>query len=237
MLEKKVRKGCKDIWGAYLTEGAYFSDNDIPYCPTTATEIPRKIITYTTAKKIFSQNTKHGSQNFFHNAYVCFYIDDYKFDSSRGIWNCPEKAYSVLSHFAGIITPDFSTNQDFPDPLKRFNTYRMRTFGYWCGKRGQKVINNARWGTEETFSYCFDGIPINSIVAIGTVASSLRSYSGMKIFNTGIKEMISRLHPHTILIYGSANYPIFKELQNKGIHIVTYPSETNLYFKRRCSHV
>jgi hypothetical protein len=29
---------------------------------------------------------------------------------------------------------------------------------YWCYTQKIPVINNARWGTEETWEYCFDGI-------------------------------------------------------------------------------
>lgn len=36
---------------------------------------------------------------------------------------------------------------------------RMRAYGYWLGKNGIPVINNIRWGTPETFEYCFEGIP------------------------------------------------------------------------------
>ena len=63
---------------------------------------------------------------------------------------------NIIKHFAGIITPDFSTYQDFPEAIKIHNTYRMRLYGYWLGKEGIAVINNVRWGTEETFDYCFE---------------------------------------------------------------------------------
>ncbi|MBQ0071515.1 MAG: DUF4417 domain-containing protein, partial [Spirochaetales bacterium] len=39
------------------------------------------------------------------------------------------------------ITPDFSTNQDFPEAIKIYATYRMRAFGYWLGREGIEVIN------------------------------------------------------------------------------------------------
>lgn len=94
---------------------------------------------------------------------------------AKGIWFRSKHAYEVLTHFAGIITPDFSTYQDFPLPLKLWNVYRMRAFGYWYGTIcGHAVINNVLWGTAETYNYCFDGIPKNSVVAIGTVGGSPR---------------------------------------------------------------
>lgn len=52
----------------------------------------------------------------------------------------------------------------------------MLSFGRWISQFGIPVINNVRWGTEETWEYCFDGIPYNSIVAIGTVASGINKH-------------------------------------------------------------
>ncbi|MCF0106739.1 MAG: DUF4417 domain-containing protein [Holdemanella sp.] len=62
------------------------------------------------------------------------------------------------------ITQDFSTFSDFPDPLKRWNTYRMRAFGVWLTRNNINVINNIRWGKEETWEYCFNGLLDNSIL-------------------------------------------------------------------------
>lgn len=142
----KAYKGCKDIFNAYMCEGATFTKNDIPVCPTTAKELPEDIITWEEAKGIYKKKIRLKNKNFRHNAFVCFYIYDYRFDGTHGIWYNSAYALRVLSHFAGVITPDFSTYQDFPEPLKIYNTYRMRAFGQWLGKNGISVINNVRWG-------------------------------------------------------------------------------------------
>ncbi len=231
----QVRKGCKDIWNAYMAEGANFSPHDIPFCPTTAIELPRGLVTWEEAKAIYKKNISVKS-DFKYDAFVCFYIDDYKFDGPRGIWHDSEHALAVLCHFAGVITPDFSTYQDFPEPLKIYATYRMRLMGYWLGRNGIAVINNVRWGTEETFSYCFDGIPKNSIVCIGTVGGSPRKHIDRDRFESGLREMVHVIQPHTIIVYGSVNYECFNKLKAQGINIVAFPSKTSLAFERRKDH-
>lgn len=230
-----VRKGIKDIWWrSYMVRGARFSVADIPFCPTTATEIPAVIITYKEAKRIYRKELHKGRKDFKHSAFVCFYEDDQNFDSSHGIWFRSDYAYRILQHFAGIITPDFSTNQDFPLPLKIWNTYRMRAFGYWYGTIcGQLVINNVRWGTPETYWYCFAGIPKNSIVAIGTVGGNPRKLIDRKRFEKGLNEMVRVLSPHTIIVYGSANYECFKKLEAQGIRIIAFPGSTSIAYARR----
>lgn len=229
------RIGCQDMWNAFMVKDAKFSlTTDIPFCPCISHELPIKLISYDDAKSLCKKETKKGNINFKINAYVHFYIDDQKFDGKHSsIWLYPYKALNVIKHFAGIISPDFSTNCDFPDPWKRFNTYRMRAFGYWISSQGIPVINNVRWGTIETWNYCFDGIPQNSIVAVGTVASGINRIENRPLFEFGLKKMVEILSPYAIIIYGSANYPFIQELEEIGITIVSFPSKTSEAFKRR----
>jgi len=232
-MSKELRNGCKDIWNAFMCCGATYTKNDIPFCPTTANELPAEIILWDEAKRLYKKNIAAGRYDFHHNSFVCFYQDDYKFDGPKGIWQNHNNALKVLCHFAGVITPDFSTYQDFPVPLKLYNTYRMRAFGYWLGRNGIPIYNNVRWGTSETWSFCWDGIPHESVVAIGTVGGSPRKLVDRKRFEEGLKELVRVLQPHTIIVYGSANYPCFKELTSKGIRIVSYQGQTSKAFERR----
>ncbi len=229
----KPRNGLVDNWNAHMVEGATFTYNDIPLCPTTATTVPESIITWDEAKHIYKIAVADSKKNFRHNAFVCFYLDDYKFDGPKGIWSNENAALDVLRHFAGVISPDFSTYQDFPEPIKVYNTYRMRSCGYWYGRNGLAVINNVRWGTPETWRYCWDGIPVNSIVCIGTVGGSPRKLEDRVRFENGLDEMVRVLSPHTILVYGSANYTCFEKLKTQGIIVISYPSRTASAFERR----
>ena len=230
--ENIIRNGCKDSWNAFMCNGADFSKNDIPFCPTTAEIVPKDIKTWEEAKQIYKREVAKD-KDFYCNAFICFYIDDYKFDGERGIWTRYNFALKVIKHFAGVITPDFSTYQDFPFPLKIYNTYRMRAYGYWLGRNGIAVINNVRWGTEESYQYCFDGIPKNSIVAIGTVGGSPRKLDDRARFEDGLFKMVEVLQPHTIIVYGSANYSCFENLRERGIRIVSFKSCTAAFYDRR----
>lgn len=232
---RKPRNGCIDIWNAYMVRGAEFdSYSDIPICTCTNADIPSHLVSYEDAKAIYRKKIKSGLCDFFENAYIHFYVDDYKFDGKKNsIWLYPDRAIDVIKHFSGVITPDFSTNADFPDPIKRYNTYRMRAFGCWMVQLGIPVINNVRWGTLETWSYCFDGIPKNSIVAIGTVASDLKLLSVRPIFMDGLYKMTETLKPRTIIVYGSDKYSFFDKLRDEGIKIVAFPSKMNEIFSRK----
>jgi len=231
----KKRKGLKDVWNAYMCEGAKYSENDIPFCPTTATKTPSKIITWLEAKDIYKKSLRKD-KNFHYDAFVCFYLDDYKFDGIRGIWHDSKQALKILRHFSGAITPDFSTYQDFPEPIKIYATYRMRVFGYWLGKNGIAVINNVRWGSSETYRYCFDGIPHNSIVAIGTVGGSPRKLIDRNRFEQGLFKMVEVINPHTIIVYGSDKYSCVDKLREQGIKVISHPGHTAEAFEGRKSN-
>ena len=234
--EPIIRKGLKDIWNAYMAKGATFKAYDIPYCPTTAKKIPDAIITWDEAVNIHRKQITKGKSDYHYKAFVCFYMDDYKFDGPGGIWHKSEFTLKVLQHFDGIITPDFSTYQDFPEAIKIYATYRMRLLGYWLGINGIAVINNVRWGTAETWAYSYSGIPINSIVAIGTAGGSPRQLIHRDCFEQGLFRMVDVLQPHTIVVYGSANYECFEKLRQCGINIISYPSKTAAAFDRRDGH-
>ena len=228
------RAGCKDIWNAYLLKNATFDEYDIPYCPTTATKIPNALISIQKAKMLYEEEMRKGNKNFKYNAFIHPYIDDQAFDGPReSFWLKPENLFKIASHFDGMITIDFSTNLDFPDPLKRINTYKMRTLGVGAGERGIPTINNVRWGEEETWGYSFSGLPKNSIYAIGTVASGIRQQGYKKIFENGLLYMVDKLEPKTLIIVGSDKLPIFDDLRNKGITIVSFKSDTANFFERR----
>lgn len=224
--ERKIR----DVWNAFMVEDAIFDNYDIPFCPTTMQEIPKGIIRYSAAKTLYN---KFGN-GLNDDRVVCFYLDDYKFDGKgeSSIWNYPERALKILEHFAGAITPDFSTYQDFPEPIKIMATYKMRAFGYWLTRNDFKVVNNVRWGTEETYRYSFRGIPKNSIVCIGTVGGSPRKIIDRERFNYGFLHMLDELTPRTILVYGSSNYDVFDKAKDKGIRVVEYKSETALAYAK-----
>lgn len=226
-------KNYKDMWNAFMVNNASFDvGSDMPICISTNI-VPESYITYDEALSIYKKEMLKKNLNFHINSFIVFYIDDQKFDGKRtSIWTYPNRALKVIRHFAGIITPDFSTYADFPDAIKRYNTYRMRAFGCWMNSLNIPVINNVRWGTYETWSYCFSGIPEGSTVAIGSVASGIKRLNNRPLFEEGFKKMVLIIKPKRIIIYGSANYPFIQDLRKQGIEIISIPSKTNLAYRR-----
>lgn len=230
---KASRRGIVDVWNAFMVDGAAFDVHDIPLCPNTAKELPAQLVSWPEAKRLHKKAMRRGEKEYHVPAFIHFYIDDIKFDGVRSsIWLFPWRALEVIQHFDGIITPDFSMCQDFPEPVKLFAVYRMRAFGYWVGTMGIQVINNVRWGARETWRYCFSGIPRHTVVSIGAVASGLREIANRPLFDDGFNAMIEILKPTVVIVYGSANYESIKRLKDLGIEVLQFDSEMSKAFDK-----
>ncbi len=232
--ERTTRKGLHDMWGSDLYQGAAWSDLDNPLVHTTTATTPKDVISWHDAKHNHAKNKSSLGSDYHINAFIHCYIDDIKFDGEReGIWNNHKRFFDIASHYDGILGIDFSTNADFPEPLKRYQFHRMRVMEHASAMRGFAIIPNARWGTEETWNYCFDALPEKEMLAIGVVGSQLRSLENRPAFEAGIRELVRQKHPSAIIVVGSAKYQIFSELRSQGIKIYQYDGSTSTHFKRK----
>lgn len=234
------RPGLKDVWNAYMVDDTGpedWSPNDIPFCPTTAEKAPENLVSFSAAKTMHKKMMRRSEYGYHVNAFIHCFIDDAKFDGFlNSIWKHPSKLLDIAKHYDGIIVPDFSTYVDFPDPIRRYNVYRMRTFGRYAARMGHAVIANARWGLPKTWVYDFDGIPKHSMLAVGTVGSGIRYVANRPLFEAGLYELVRRCNPHTLIVYGSAKLPIFDEVRDQGVRIVQFDSETCKGYARMVRH-
>lgn len=127
----------------------------------------------------------------------CF-LDDYQIER---LWNTPERYLNILKKYECVLTPDYSLYMDMPMAMKIWNTYRSRLIGQYWQKEGIKVIPTISWAEKETYKFCFDGVEEGSIVAISTVGVHKESNS-LKLWKNGVDEMIKRINPLKIIIYG-----------------------------------
>lgn len=228
-----TRAGIKDLWNAYLLEGAEWTASGNPVVDTTAEHPPKAVVSYKTAREIY--NSKRISEPDFRiNAFIHFYIDDDQFDTkTEGLWAKPEEFFRIASHFAGVIGPDFSIYADFPPPLRNIQIYKMRSLEFACSKRNLPVIVNGRWGSPGTWGVTIDEFPKNSMLAIGTVGSRLKFLENQYCFETGFTRMLEIKTPHTLVVVGSANYPCFEAAEKRGVRIIQFDGETCKYFKEK----
>jgi hypothetical protein len=190
----------RDVFHACLVKGAELTGSfDLP-CIESCNEIPKNIIQFSHCNGIDD-----------YRQFVHFYENDDKYER---LWNYPRRYIKIIKRFDGVITPDFSLYRSMSLAQQIWNTYRNRVLGFWINNQGIPTIPNVRYGDERTYDFCFDGIPKNSIIAIG-MHGCAKHPMDIKYHQSGIEETINRLHPCMILLYGAVPGEIRLLLEQK----------------------
>ena len=130
--------------------------------------------------------------------FVHFFTPDKEFER---VWNTPARYIEILRPFVGVFSPDFSIYKDDPLVVQIYNVFRNRMMGAYWQENGLNVIPTVGWSTEESYDFCFEGVEKGSCVGTSTRGAIHRSES-KKIFLAGYKEMLKRLEPEKVFIYG-----------------------------------
>ena len=126
-----------------------------------------------------------------------FFLDDYRFER---VWNRPSVYVQRLSQFPVVLTPDFSLYLDWPYSVNLWNVYRSRWLGRYWQEHGITVVPTVGWAGESSFSFCFQGIPVGSTVALSP--PDVRSSDVLYKFLAGFQEMLRQLRPFAVWSYG-----------------------------------
>lgn len=135
----------------------------------------------------FEKNRKCG---------VHFFVDDYRFN---GIYDHPQRTLNRYSQYAFLLTPDYSLYADMPLWRQIENVAKNRWVGAYWQEQGKIVIPTISWGMSQTFEFCFNGVEKNAAISIGMVGCK----SSRTAFMRGYNEMLDRLQPETIIVFGT----------------------------------
>lgn len=205
-----TRSGCKDVFRAFLVKNATYEGSlEIP-CIKRTEEMPNRLIPF--SKAISSKD---------YDVWVHFYEDDVNFER---LWNQPLKYLPILKKFKGVITPDFSVYRDMPLVMQQWNIYRSRAIGHWLQENGVQIITNVRWSDNRTYELCCTGVPYNSTIAVGS-HGCIKLLREREFFIQGLDYIVNRLHPKTIVVYGTASDAIFSKYKASGISILQFDSD------------
>lgn len=153
---------------------------------------------------------------------IHFFLDDYQFER---VWNRLHFYTDILKRFDCVFTPDYSLYTDMPVPLMIYNVYRSRLVGQYMQKQGFKVIPTVSWADPVSYQFCFDGLPKHSTVAVSTVGV-LKNKDARKIWEDGFTELLERVEPKRVLLYGGEIDYSFPD----DLEIIRYPSNMRKRF-------
>ena len=236
MTDYRARRGIRDLWNAWMVDGAEFSALDYPRFPRVGATIPKAVISWPRAKTLHKRMMAKGMADYHINAVIHLFSDDANFDGPiSGIWSRRGAKYllKVVRHFDGVMGLDFTIEPCMPRPIWQHQLYKMRAMEYWLASNGVSVIQNARWCSRSTWDESFDALEEGGTYSLGTVASGLRYLENRPQFENGLRELVIRKHPVALVVVGSADYPIFDEVRKMGVKIIQYDSETCLAFQAR----
>lgn len=101
------------------------------------------------------------------------------------------------------MCPDHSLfiEEDMYSFLNKQSIYRSRFAGACCQARRFDVIPTASWGGADSFEYCFEGLPSQSVIALcGIGINSCRN--AQDLWEYGVRELDTRLSPKSLIICG-----------------------------------
>lgn len=137
-------------------------------------------------------------------AFLHSFQDDFCFDGPTGLWWDTGRHRKIMSEYAGVLSPDYSVYVDAGRIPQMWNIYRSRLVGCQLQAWGLEVIPTVSWGDEKSFDFCFDGLPVQSILAVSTVGV-MRDARARLLFEIGFQEMCRRKSPELVVVYGSSD--------------------------------
>ena len=136
-----------------------------------------------------------------------------------------EKSYlNKVKKYAGIISPDYSVYVDLPFAHQIWNIYRDRVTCMWLRSLGLNVIFNIRWGDYRTYKIVFYGVEKHSVLAVGS-HGLIKHPENRAIFMNGFKEMIRRLEPEALIIYGPYTDEMKIICETNNVKVVHFEAE------------
>lgn len=138
-----------------------------------------------------------------------FFLDDYRFRDK--VWCDLERTTQQLSRFDYVFTPDFSLWKNLPTEFpNKENIYRTRFVGCLWQICGFNVIPTASRGGLNSFSYCFEGLPINSVIAVSGMGNR-KSAEAFRHWCYGLSRLEETISPSLIIVYG-------EKVEVRGLH-------------------
>lgn len=152
---------------------------------------------------------------------LLFYEADRKF---KRIHDNPTYWIDFASKHPIAASPDFSMYWSMSLEEQKQN----KDFNLWVGqeikKKNSNTVFNVRFGDARSYDICFDGFPQNSIVMVGT-HGCIRRYDERLVFKAGFSELVHRLSPIVVVVYGRTPLDIFGDYVSRGGVVLRIPSE------------
>lgn len=208
--ESEKRQMKYDNW--HLSKGMKFtSTNDIPTVNAYNGQIPNRLTRF------------NELSHCYFDSYVHFFLHDYVFNC---LWSRLEFYTLAIAKYRGVIAPDYSMFVNVSKQVNIQSLYRNNFISSFWQNIGISVVPSVTWGNADSFDYCLEGKPKHSVLAIGSVGMSWCAAS-IELFKFGISQVIQKLEPTALLIYGNKI-----AFDNQEIPVYYYEDFINSKFRK-----
>lgn len=130
---------------------------------------------------------------------VHFFEDDYILNR---IWCRLDKTTYELQEYDLLFGPDYSLYaSDWCEQENFRNIYKSRFETAVWQTSGMPTIPIGAWGGSSSFTYCFEGLPSNSVIAVCGTGHNINNAT-RTLWYYGMHRLEEELHPTTIIVYG-----------------------------------
>lgn len=142
------------------------------------------------ALNIQNLNIKNNNSDCF----IFMFSDD---NDLQRLWNHPLRYIPLLQTAYAIATPDFSIDPKMEREELRHMVFQNRWLGCTSQTCGILTLPTMVWADKSTYDICFDNIQHGSIVVVSTIGCAQSAF-----FLPGYREMLRRIEPALIVVYG-----------------------------------
>ena len=146
------------------------------------------------------------------------------------LYNSFSKYVELLRKAKGLISADFSLFRDYPKEILIAKCRANRLVDYALQQAGIPMIPTAGFAGESSWEWCFDGLPLNSTVAVTTNCLG-RDREAHRLFIGGINTMIKKIHPTAIVVCGKM--PSWLEKRHPDIQFIHIKSYSEMWNERK----
>ena len=169
----------------------------------------------------YLKSTKDKGNYWFH----CFTSDK----NFHRIYSSFQDYVELFKQAKGIISADFSLFRDYPEEVLIANCRANRMVDYALQQAGIPMIPTAGFADESSWEWCFDGLPLNSTVAVTTNCLG-RDRETHRLFVGGINIMVKKIKPTVIVVCGKV--PDWLPKRHADIPIIHIQSYSEMWHER-----
>jgi len=203
---KEIRRNRKEVFGSFFIKGAQLTGRfDMPSLQPYHGSIPEHYVTFSECGKAVQSD----------GTCLVFFDEDYALEP---LWNNSNRQLSRLKKYRVVSTPDFSMKVGQPLCTQIANSFRNKALGFYFQQSGLNVIPSVSWSNNLSYDFCFDGYAQGGVVIVSTIGI-VRDERTQLFFINGFNEMLKRIKPDAVILYGDVNDEIMSQMPNQlSIH-------------------